>query len=139
MAQRGSRFGTSIIPRKGFFIALRHGLASPQIHGSEIFCILLQYTTRGEVVKSLRAWYHVSGKVLTRRLQKPIMEEGPWVNHDGETDVVFPYPEVIDGYALPLDGPGLGITFDEVLGRSRPFKPRLQPRLNAPDGSAHDF
>jgi galactonate dehydratase len=65
--------------------------------------------------------------------------EAPWVNGSAETDVVGPYPEVIDGYALPLEGPGLGITFDEALAASKPFRPSLQPRLNALDGSVRDF
>ncbi|MCU0519515.1 MAG: galactonate dehydratase [Anaerolineae bacterium] len=65
--------------------------------------------------------------------------EAPWVNGAGETDVVGPYPEVADGYALPLDGPGLGIAFDEALAASKPFRPSLQPRLNALDGSVRDF
>jgi len=69
-----------------------------------------------------------------------VMIEAPWVNSDGKTDVVSPYPKVDAGYALPLDGPGLGIRFDEKLARSTPFrKPGLQPRLNAPDGSVRDF
>jgi galactonate dehydratase len=68
------------------------------------------------------------------------MIEAPWANSDPKTDVVSPYPRVEAGYALPLDGPGLGINFDEQLARSRPFrKPGLQPRLNAPDGSVRDF
>ena len=67
------------------------------------------------------------------------MIEAPWVNGAGETDVVGPYPEVVDGYALPLTGPGLGITFDEALAASKPFRPSLQPRLNAADGSVRDF
>jgi galactonate dehydratase len=66
--------------------------------------------------------------------------EAPWVNSDAKTDVVGPYPAVINGYALPLEGPGLGVQFDEQLARSRPFrKPGLQPRLNDPDGSVRDF
>ncbi len=65
--------------------------------------------------------------------------EAPWVNGSAETDVVGPYPEVIDGYALPLEGPGLGITFDEALAGSKSFRPSLQPRLNALDGSVRDF
>jgi galactonate dehydratase len=67
------------------------------------------------------------------------MIEAPWVNHLGETDVVWPYPQVVDGYALPLEGPGLGIEFDEALARSKPFSPNLQPRLDALDGSVRDF
>ena len=65
--------------------------------------------------------------------------EAPWVNGAGETDVVRPYPEVVDGYALPLEGPGLGITFDEALAASKTFTPTLQPRLDALDGSVRDF
>jgi galactonate dehydratase len=66
--------------------------------------------------------------------------EAPWVNSDGKTDVVAPYPKVEAGYALPLEGPGLGITFDEKLARSRPFRtPALQPRLKGLDGSVRDF
>jgi galactonate dehydratase len=66
------------------------------------------------------------------------MIEAPWVNGEGETDVVWPYPELVDGYALPLDGPGLEISFDEAPTRSKPFTPRMQPRLNGIDGSVRD-
>ena len=65
--------------------------------------------------------------------------EAPWANHDGETDVCWPYPEIVDGYALPLEGPGLGIGFNEELAASKPFVPLLQPRLNGLDGSVRDF
>jgi galactonate dehydratase len=67
--------------------------------------------------------------------------EAPWANSaDPKTDVVAPYPKVEGGYALPLEGPGLSVTFDEARARSKPFKkPGLQPRLNAPDGSVRDF
>jgi L-alanine-DL-glutamate epimerase-like enolase superfamily enzyme len=73
-----------------------------------------------------------------------VLIEAPWVNEDEEEDpddmVVHPYPKVVDGYALPLEGPGLGVTFNEELARSRRFrKPGLQPRLNAEDGSVRDF
>jgi galactonate dehydratase len=68
-----------------------------------------------------------------------VMMEAPWVNDDGETDVVFPYPKVEDGYALPLEGPGLGIQFNEELARAKVFQPSLQPRLDALDGSVRDF
>ena len=69
-----------------------------------------------------------------------VLIEAPWVNGDAKTDVVLPYPVVERGFALPLDGPGLGIAFDEAVAESRPFKrPALQPRLNAPDGSVRDF
>jgi galactonate dehydratase len=46
---------------------------------------------------------------------------------------------VVDGYALSLEGPGLGIEFDEELAASKPFAPSLQPRLNGLDGSVRDF
>jgi galactonate dehydratase len=68
------------------------------------------------------------------------MIEAPWVNADETPDVVSPYPKVEAGFALPLEGPGLGITFDEKLARSRPFKtPGMEPRLKGPDGSVRDF
>ena len=69
--------------------------------------------------------------------------EAPWVNREVETDVVWPYPEVVEGYALPLEGLGLGIELDEALAAalaaSKPFVPSVQPRLNALDGSVRDF
>jgi galactonate dehydratase len=66
--------------------------------------------------------------------------EAPWVNGNPKPDVVGPYPEVKDGYALPLEGPGLGIRFDEALAVARPFhQSGLQPRLDARDGSVRDF
>ena len=52
--------------------------------------------------------------------------EAPWANREAETDVCWPYPEIVDGYALPLEGPGLGIQFDEELAASKPFVPSLQ-------------
>jgi hypothetical protein len=55
----------------------------------------------------------------------------------------------VDGYALPLEGPGLGIeanvplvdeaSDNEELAATKPFVPSLQPRLNALDGSVRDF
>ena len=66
--------------------------------------------------------------------------EAGWVNDDDVGDVVKPFPTVKDGYALPLEGPGLGVTFDEALAASKPFREgELQPRLNARDGSVRDF
>jgi L-alanine-DL-glutamate epimerase-like enolase superfamily enzyme len=40
--------------------------------------------------------------------------DAPWASREAETDVasgapVGPYPEMVDGSALPLEGPGLGI------------------------------
>jgi galactonate dehydratase len=83
-----------------------------------------------------------SAATLHAALAIPNLEmiEAPWVNGDAKTDVVAPYPKVEAGFALPLEGPGLGVSFDEKLARSIPFrKPGLQPRLNAPDGSVRDY
>jgi L-alanine-DL-glutamate epimerase-like enolase superfamily enzyme len=65
--------------------------------------------------------------------------EAPWVNREAETNVCWPHPKIVDGYALPLEAPGLGIEFDEELAASKPLVPLLQPRLNALDGSVRGF
>ena len=75
--------------------------------------------------------------------------EAPWANHDGETDVCWSYPEIVDGYALPLEGPGLGIEangalVDEALAASKPLCSRCRAHvcvgtLNALDGSVRNF
>lgn len=66
--------------------------------------------------------------------------EAPWVNSEQDPKVVKPYPKVENGYALPLEGPGLGIEFDEAAAAAIPFKENsLQPRLNSGDGSVRDF
>jgi galactonate dehydratase len=66
--------------------------------------------------------------------------EAPWVNGDPDTEVVKPYPTVEEGFALPLEGPGLGVTLDEAAAAEKPFREGgLQPRLNAKDGSVRDF
>lgn len=83
-----------------------------------------------------------SAATLHAALAIPNIEliEAPWVNGDPEVDVVRPFPTVEDGFALPLEGPGLGVTFDEALAASKPFRAGgLQPRLNARDGSVRDF
>jgi galactonate dehydratase len=72
-------------------------------------------------------------------LSNIVLMEAPFVNGSPGTDVVGPYPTVVDGYALPLDGPGLGITFDEALAARTPMTPRKQPELKAIDGSVRDF
>jgi galactonate dehydratase len=66
--------------------------------------------------------------------------EAPWVNADPEPVVVKPYPSVEEGFALPLEEPGLGVIIDEAAAAERPFdEGGLQPRLNAKDGSVRDF
>lgn len=68
------------------------------------------------------------------------MMEGPWVNSMPNPKVVKPYPDLVDGYAQPLEGAGLGIDFDEAEAARIPFdNPRMQPRLKAKDGSVRDF
>jgi hypothetical protein len=73
------------------------------------------------------------------------LPEMPWPNRDAKMDMtggapVRPYPELVDGYALLLEGPTLGIKAnetladealgDEELAASKPFAPSLQrPRL----------
>ena len=49
--------------------------------------------------------------------------EAPWANREIETDVAGgapagPYPEMVDGYALPLEGPGLGVELLDFLSDS---------------------
>jgi L-alanine-DL-glutamate epimerase-like enolase superfamily enzyme len=51
--------------------------------------------------------------------------EAPWANREPETDVCWPYPEIEDGYALPLEGPELGIEFNEELAAAKPSVPSL--------------
>jgi galactonate dehydratase len=51
------------------------------------------------------------------------------------------WPEAIDGYSLPPTGTGLGVEIDEeILDRNQAgFKPPMQPRLRAYDGSVRDW
>jgi len=69
-----------------------------------------------------------------------IMEAGQIFANNPNTAVVKPFPTVVDGYALPLEGPGLGVSFDEAAAASIPFDDtRMQPRLKGIDGSVRDF
>lgn len=68
------------------------------------------------------------------------MMEAPFVNGNPSTDVAGPFPTVIEGHALPLEAPGLGVTINEEAAAEIPFKnDRMQPRLNGYDGSVRDF
>lgn len=68
------------------------------------------------------------------------MIEGGWVNNPSNPDVVKPFPSVVDGYAQPLEGNGLGVEFDEAAAARIPFQDELMiPRLQAIDGSVRDF
>ena len=74
--------------------------------------------------------------------------EAPFVNRGG-MDVtrpggapsrpVGPLPEVVDGYALPLEGPGLGVELDEEAVKATPLVDRKIPTLRAFDGSIRDW
>ena len=44
-----------------------------------------------------------------------------WGNGDEEGDVVTPFATIKDGHALPLEGPGLGVDFDEALKAATPL------------------
>ena len=76
---------------------------------------------------------------ISLALNNVVLMEAPFVNGDAATDVVGPYPTVVAGYALPLEGPGLGVTLDEALARAGSFVPRRSPELKALDGSVRDF
>lgn len=59
---------------------------------------------------------------------------------DLDTTVASPYPVVENGYAFPLNGPGLGVTFSEEAAEARPAKRLgIVPKLNALDGSVRDW
>lgn len=61
------------------------------------------------------------------------------LNHPME-DVAGPYPEVVDGYVLPPEAPGLGITINEEAAAAVPFNDKvMQPRLRGFDGAVRDF
>jgi len=73
-----------------------------------------------------------------------IVEAG-FVNHDTPLDkggFVGPWPTVVDGYALPPQGPGLGVRFDEAAAEKTPvIEPTdcYPPKLKAIDGSVRDW
>lgn len=61
------------------------------------------------------------------------------VNHPTAA-VAGPFPEVVDGYVLPPEVPGLGITVDEEAAAAVPFNDKvMQPRLKGFDGAVRDF
>lgn len=55
------------------------------------------------------------------------------------SNICGPFPKVENGFALPLEGPGLGIEFDEEAVANTPFEPKKMPNLNALDGSIRDW
>ena len=69
-----------------------------------------------------------------------VLMEAPFAGRDPKVDVARPYPEVVDGYALPLEGPGLGVELDEALAASKSFNPaRLPQSVDALDGAVRDY
>jgi len=70
-----------------------------------------------------------------------VMLEAPWINSEpvAASSIVSPFPIVEKGYALPLEGPGLGIEFNEQAARETGFRPRRMPKLNGFDGSVRDW
>ncbi len=67
------------------------------------------------------------------------MLEAPFVNGPAGATLAAPYPTVRAGYALPLEGPGLGVTVDEEAAEQARFAPRAQPWLKGFDGSMRDW
>jgi len=73
-------------------------------------------------------------------LANVVLMEAPFANRDAtHSNICGPFPVVKDGYALPLEGPGLGIEFDEEAAAKTAFEPRKQPNLKALDGSVQDW
>ena len=70
-----------------------------------------------------------------------VMLEAPWINREPPltSDIVSPFPKVENGYALPLEGPGLGIEFNESIARKTEFHANQLPKLNGFDGSVRDW
>jgi galactonate dehydratase len=70
-----------------------------------------------------------------------VMLEAPWINSEpvAASNIVSPFPRVEKGYAFPLEGPGLGIEFDEQTAQETEFRHRRLPKLNGLDGSVRDW
>jgi len=66
--------------------------------------------------------------------------EAPFANRDAtHSNICGPFPTVKNGFALPLEGPGLGIEFDEEAAANTPYEPKKMPELNALDGAIRDW
>ena len=69
-----------------------------------------------------------------------VLLEAPWANRDRTaSEMVSPFAKIEAGYALPLEGPGLGIEFDDDVAAATPFVAKQYPKLNALDGSVRDW
>jgi galactonate dehydratase len=77
---------------------------------------------------------------ISLALANVVLLEAPWANSDRTaSEMVSPFPKIAAGYALPLEGPGLGIEFDEAAAETTPFVAREIPQLDALDGSVRDW
>ena len=65
--------------------------------------------------------------------------EAPWASRSPLPGIVKPWPVVEEGYALPPEGPGLGIEFDEAAAEAGEFVPRPHAYIRAADGSVRDW
>ena len=65
--------------------------------------------------------------------------EAPWINGTPKDGIATPLPAVENGYALPLQGAGLGIEVDEAAITSRSMKAASIPLLVGRDGSVRDW
>jgi L-alanine-DL-glutamate epimerase-like enolase superfamily enzyme len=63
------------------------------------------------------------------------VQEQPRRTGTALNDVVADQPRWEDGYLLPTDRPGLGITFDREAAKRHPFQMTDLPRLSRRDGS----
>ena len=70
-----------------------------------------------------------------------VMLEAPWINSDPVvvSNIVSPFPKVENGYAFPLEEPGLGIEFNEQIAMKTEFRSGRIPKLNGFDGSVRDW
>jgi galactonate dehydratase len=65
--------------------------------------------------------------------------EAPWSGRSAVPGIVKPWPVVEDGFALPPEGPGLGIEFDEAAAEAGVFVARPHAYVRAADGSIRDW
>jgi mannonate dehydratase len=63
-----------------------------------------------------------------------------YMRHSAETDLVFPHSYTFrDGMLHPGDEPGLGVSLDEELAASFPYRPAMLPVARLRDGTMHDW
>ncbi len=77
---------------------------------------------------------HVAMATPNFLIQEAFFADVPW-----RDDVVTGCVEIEDGYALPLEAPGIGIEIDEHEARKHPYKPDRILRLFHADGAVADW